>query len=200
VVCILDSLTGLILVPWWYVCPYSTSTTQHFDLHRMSTPCFVCCNILLLSHFGPIMFYRDQHFVPVTFYYWNISSLQHFTILRFCLCNVFLLRLFDPVMCYYCKILTSIWYVQETDVHSASQLESYCCVRTSSFLPGLWQNVHFCFEAKCGLFVNCHRGIRQGVFSLVGRGRQNVTIVKYSRWFCHGNSHWGEQFNLPFQV
>jgi hypothetical protein len=122
--------------------------------HVLSAVTFRPCNVLLRPTFFPCNVLLLKHFVSATFYYFKILSLLCFTTATIRPCNVLLVHNFDPYMICpinWCPLCFS--------------LGSCCCVRKSTFLPGLWQNVHFCFEAKCGLFVNFHRGIRQGVLA-----------------------------------
>jgi hypothetical protein len=77
------------------------TTMGYFNPHGTSTQHYVCCDVLPL-----------QHFVPVMFYY-----------ATFRLCDVLLLRHFVAVTFYYCNIPTPICYVQETDVHPTSEVD-----------------------------------------------------------------------------
>jgi hypothetical protein len=114
-----------------------------------------------------------------TIYPLNILPLWQLTTVTLRPSNILLQWQMGPVTFYYCDIWSPIWYVQVTNVHPPKSWTSCNCIRMSTFLfPGLWQDVHFCYEAKCGCFVTCHQGTPGSVLGCFMGGGQNVTLVK----------------------
>jgi hypothetical protein len=139
------------------------------------------------------------HFDPAMFYYSKIFSMYHFTTAIFHFCNILLLQHFVSVTFYYCDLLTLcgmsrklMWYVQEADVYPDSKVDVMSLFLGHPpcfFLPGLWHDIHFFSEAKCGCFVTCHQGTPGSVLACLAGGGRNVTMVEIKAWWWHTLTH-----------
>ncbi len=109
-------------------------------------------------------------------------------------CDNLLLVTFWPSDILLLRHLPLVWYIQETKVHSPLKVGSFVIRTTAVFLPGLWQDVHFCSEAKCVCFVTCH-GVELEVFWLVWRKMDEM-----SQWLKSGlddGTYWRmDQFGM----
>ncbi len=80
-------------------------TTWDFDPHGRYIQCFVRCDITT-AILWPCNNLLLQHFISVTFYNCEISSLYKFITATSCLCNVLLMWHFISVTFYFCDILS----------------------------------------------------------------------------------------------